>query len=78
MSDGDTGEELKCVICGSVEWYECGHLVACYDHTYCEVDGGALEYRVRGDGPPLVLVHGSVFADPWEPMLRHADLLASH
>ena len=43
-----------------------------------EVDGGALEFRVRGRGSPLVLVHGSIVADPWEPMLRHADLLATH
>ena len=43
-----------------------------------EVDGGALEFRVRGEGPPLVLVNGSVFADPWEPMLCHGDLLADY
>lgn len=38
------------------------------------VDGGVLEFIVRGEGPPLLFVHGSVFADPWEPMLGHADL----
>ena len=43
-----------------------------------DVDGAALEFRVRGEGSPLVLVHGSIIADPWEPMLRHGDLLAAH
>ena len=40
-----------------------------------EVEGGAIEFEQRGDGPPVVLVHGSVIADPWEPMLNHGDLL---
>lgn len=43
-----------------------------------EVEGGGLEFRVRGEGPSLVLVPGSVFADPWEPMLRYADLLDAY
>lgn len=43
-----------------------------------EVGGGALEFRAQGEGPSLVLVHGSVFADPWEPMLRHGDLLPGY
>lgn len=43
-----------------------------------DVDGGVLEYRTRGEGPALVLVHGSVFADPWEPMLGHAGLAESY
>ena len=43
-----------------------------------KVEGGQLELRVRGNGSPLVLVHGSVIADPWEPMLRYGDLLNSH
>lgn len=43
-----------------------------------ELDGGSLEFSVRGDGPALLLVHGSVFADPWEPMLSYGDLLADY
>lgn len=43
-----------------------------------EADGALLEFEVRGDGPPLLLVHGSVFADPWEAMLSHADLLRDY
>ncbi len=42
------------------------------------VDGGSLEFMVRGNGPPLLLVHGSIFADPWESMLSHGDLLADY
>ena len=43
-----------------------------------ESAGAALEFDDRGQGDPLVLVHGSVFADPWEPMLGYGDLLANH
>lgn len=43
-----------------------------------EADGALLEFEVRGEGPPLLLVHGSVFADPWGSMLSHADLLSDY
>lgn len=43
-----------------------------------ELDGGSLEFGVQGDGPPLLLVHGSIFADPWEPMLSYGELLADY
>jgi pimeloyl-ACP methyl ester carboxylesterase len=35
-----------------------------------EIDGGEIAYRRRGEGPPLVLLHGAV-ADSrdWEPQL---------
>ena len=39
----DTGEEPKCLICGSLE--ECEHLVASIDHTFSEIYGSALEDR---------------------------------
>ena len=39
----DTDEEPKCVICGSSD--DCGHMVACIDHTYLDCDGGALYER---------------------------------
>jgi hypothetical protein len=46
----DTGEEPKCVICGSPE--ECEHLVADIDHTFLESWGGAFhdrEYEFRSE-----------------------------
>tara|TARA_Y100001968_G_scaffold245982_1_gene230157 strand:+ start:1101 stop:1580 length:480 start_codon:yes stop_codon:yes gene_type:complete len=36
----DTGEEAKCVICGSVEI--CEHCVACIDRTFLECEGGEM------------------------------------
>lgn len=46
--------------------------------TTFEVEGGVLEFHERGEGRPLVLVHGSVFAEPWQPMLANAWLQANH
>jgi hypothetical protein len=43
MHDEDTGEEPRCVICGSLD--DCEHLVACIDRTFGECEGGALYYR---------------------------------
>jgi hypothetical protein len=43
MYDENTREEPRCVICGSVE--DCGHLVACIDHTWILCDSGALYER---------------------------------
>ncbi|MGI9612546.1 MAG: alpha/beta fold hydrolase [Acidimicrobiales bacterium] len=43
-----------------------------------EVEGGVLEFDDRGEGRPLVLVHGSVFAEPWQPMLASAGLQTNH
>ena len=40
MIDENTGEEPKCVICGSID--ECSHLLASIDHTFLECDSGAL------------------------------------
>ena len=39
----DSGEDPKCLICGSLE--ECEHLVANIDHTFLENWGGAFEDR---------------------------------
>jgi pimeloyl-ACP methyl ester carboxylesterase len=36
-----------------------------------EVSGAALHYEVRGDGPPLVLIHGGlVSGSDWEPVVN--------
>lgn len=40
MIDENTGEEPKCLICGSPE--DCSHLVADIDRTFGECNGGAL------------------------------------
>lgn len=43
-----------------------------------ETGDGSLEYETLGAGPPLLLVHGSVIADPWQPMLGHGDLMSDY
>ena len=46
-------------------------------------NGGELEYRVAGRGEPVLLIHGSIFADPFEamihsPKLRNYRLITYH
>lgn len=38
------------------------------------IDGAELEYEVRGDGEPVVLVHGSHIADAFAPLLAEPAL----
>jgi hypothetical protein len=38
--DEDTGENVVCPICDAQEYWECGHLVAKFDRTFCECQGG--------------------------------------
>jgi pimeloyl-ACP methyl ester carboxylesterase len=39
-----------------------------------QIDGSALEYKVRGAGEPVVLVHGSHIADAFAPLLAESVL----
>ena len=38
------------------------------------VDGVRLEYETHGSGEPVVLIHGSVLADTYVPMLAEPSL----
>ena len=38
------------------------------------VNGGELEYKVVGSGEPVLLIHGAVFADGFEPLLPEPPL----
>ena len=38
----DTGEDVLCPICATSEYWECGHLVAGFDKTFCECFGGEI------------------------------------
>lgn len=40
--DEATGSDAACLICGSVEWWDCGHLLASIDGDYAECSGGVL------------------------------------
>ena len=42
MMDEDAIEGAICPICGAVEFWECGHLIADIDITFCEVNSGEL------------------------------------
>ena len=42
-----------------------------------DVPGGSLEYRVTGSGEPVLLIHGSVFADVFDGLLSQPSL-ANH
>ena len=42
----DTGEEVACPICGALEYWDCGHLVASLDRSFCECQGGELYDRM--------------------------------
>ena len=39
------------------------------------VDGGELEYEVRGSGEPVLLIHGAMLADAFTPSWRSPPLL---
>jgi pimeloyl-ACP methyl ester carboxylesterase len=39
-----------------------------------QIGGNALEYGVRGDGEPVVLVHGAHIADAFAPLLAELVL----
>src|SRR5919112_2003314 len=38
------------------------------------VDGGELEYDVQGSGEPVLLIHGSILADAFTPLLAQPTL----
>jgi pimeloyl-ACP methyl ester carboxylesterase len=38
------------------------------------VEGGELEYEVRGTGEPVLLIHGSILADAFAPLLAQPPL----
>jgi pimeloyl-ACP methyl ester carboxylesterase len=38
------------------------------------VDGGELEYEVRGSGEPVLLIHGAMLADAFTPLLAQPTL----
>jgi hypothetical protein len=39
-----------------------------------QVNGAELEYGVRGSGEPVLLVHGSIVADAFTPLLAEPAL----
>ena len=41
------------------------------------VEGGQLEYEVRGEGEPVLLIHGSVIAASYVPVMREPALARS-
>lgn len=45
--DEDTGERVVCPICDNPEYWECGHLVANFDLTFCECNGGEIYDLMR-------------------------------
>lgn len=47
IEDEDTGEAAKCVICGSEEYWECGHLVAEFDLSFNQCNGGSFCNRAE-------------------------------
>ncbi len=36
----DTGEDVVCPVCDATEFWDCGHLVASFDLSFCECQGG--------------------------------------
>src|SRR5262245_42022354 len=42
------------------------------------LDGVDLEYEVQGSGEPLLLIHGSILADAFYPLLVEPRLTSSH
>ncbi|MFM9816921.1 UNVERIFIED_CONTAM: hypothetical protein K0B97_03125 [Spiribacter pallidus] len=47
MINENTGEDPKCPICNASEFWECGHLIADIDVTFCEMHSGILKSRAR-------------------------------
>lgn len=45
--DEDTGEDIICPICDMPDYWECGHLVASFDKTFCECQGGEIYGRFK-------------------------------
>jgi hypothetical protein len=45
MINENTGEAPKCPICSASKFWECGHLIADIDATFCEMHSGCLTSR---------------------------------
>ena len=46
VEDEDSGDVAKCVICESEKYWECGHLVACFDLSFNECRSGSFCKRI--------------------------------
>lgn len=43
-----------------------------------DIDGVTLEYRVEGEGEPVLLIHGALIADSYRPLLDEPTLTRRH
>lgn len=42
----ETGQQPTCPVCQSSDYWDCGHLVASFDRSFCECQGGELYKRM--------------------------------
>ncbi len=72
--DEDTGEEVVCPICGAAEYWDCGHLVAEFDRTFCECLGGKIHNREGEFSSTIEAVFLSHLQNGSEPDFKYQEL----
>jgi hypothetical protein len=63
----DTGEDVVCPVCKALEYWECGHLVAGFDRSFCECFGGEFfdqQHTFRGIIEKSFLSHHTAGSSP--------------
>ena len=72
--DDNTGQNAVCPICDNPDYGDCGHLVAIYDLTFLECNGGEIYHREGHITCVIEKVFVSHLQNGSEPSLQNATL----
>ena len=72
--DEDTGEDVVCPVCDAIEFWNCGHLIASFDRSFGECQGGLIYDSIKRFLSIVEIAFLSHLKDGSAPNLNHGAL----